>query len=181
MPLTLRHAAQAGYTLVEMMVVVIIVGVLATLAVYGVRKYIYASKTHEATWMIKDIKEGQESFRRETHSYLNVSGDLDTLYPNAEPGKHKTQWGGGNDALAENWRVLQVSAAEPVQFGYASVAGGAGDSVPQPGMANAIDWPATVEPWYVVKAAGDLNGDGTQSIFVGSSFTSEIWSENEGE
>jgi type IV pilus assembly protein PilA len=180
MPLTLRFPLQAGYTLVEMMVVVVIVGVLATLAVYGVRKYIYAAKTHEATWVIKDIKEGQESFKRETHTYLNVSGDLDTLYPNAVPGKQKTQWGGGTGPVPENWRTLQVSYNEPVQFGYACVAGGAGGTVPQP-MSKAIDWPSPAAPWYVVRAVGNLDDDDKQSVFVGSSFTSEIWTENEGE
>ena len=45
-----------GFTLVELMAVVAIVAILAGLGVYGVRKYILAAKTSEATEMIGAIK-----------------------------------------------------------------------------------------------------------------------------
>src|SRR5579859_1053279 len=47
MPRATRRSRTA-YTLVELMIVVAIVGVLAMLAIYGVRKYIASSKTVEA-------------------------------------------------------------------------------------------------------------------------------------
>ena len=72
-----RKRFQRGFTLVELMAVVVMVAVLATLAVYGVRKYVFAAKASEAFTMINAIKAAEEAYRDETFVYLNVSGSLD--------------------------------------------------------------------------------------------------------
>ena len=186
-----RMGAQArrterGYTLVEVMVVVIIVAVLAVLAAYGVRKYVYATKSTEAINMIGSIKAQEEAYKDETFQYLNVSTTIDTFYPNATP--DKTKWAFDNPAGNNyaNWKQLAVTSNLPVQFGYAVVAGlPGGIPIPQPGTTPAFVWPVPTEPWYVVKAQGNLDGDTaggptSNSILVSSSFTTEIYSENEG-
>ena len=95
-----------GFTLVELMVVVAIVGVLAVAAVAGYRKYVISSRLAEATNMLSGIKQRQEAYRAETGYYLPVSGTLaanqaapfNTLYPHClagltVPGKEKVAWG----------------------------------------------------------------------------------------
>ena len=174
-----------GYTLVEMMLVVIIAGVLGTLGVYGVRRYVYAAKTSEALHMINSIKGAQETYLDATFTYLDVSqSKLSGLYPMDEPpGKKKYSWFNSNHVDSDRWRELGVTTNHPVQFGYAVIAGDETKTVPQPGgLVATINFPSPPGRWwYVVKAVGDQDGDGEQSVYVGSSFTSEIYGENESE
>ncbi len=169
-----------GFTLTELMVVVAIVSLLAVLAVWGVRKYIFASKSTEAIQMVGSIKTAQEAFKEETGVYMPVSTTIDTYYPMTTPGNQKHSWGAPTHPDYANWQTLGVSTPNPVIFGYATVAGGPGDTVPALGtVQQTLTMTPSGEPWYVVKAVGDQNPGGPQAIFIGSSFNQEIYAENE--
>ncbi|PIE06178.1 MAG: pilus assembly protein PilA [Sorangium cellulosum] len=172
-----------GFTLTEMMAVVVIIGVLAVLAVVGYRKYLNSAKSSEAVWMVNGIRSAQEAYRSETLSYLNVSGTLDTYYPSANPTNQKVMWGGGSSPQAKNWRILNVATDGAVYYGYATISGGPGQVV-APGLEynqTNVQLPVAVEPWYMVQARGDINGDGIPSIYLASSFSNEVYWQNEGE
>jgi type II secretory pathway pseudopilin PulG len=168
--------------LVELMIVVVIIAILATLSVYGVRNYIKVSRTAEVTSVINAIRAGQEAYREETFQYLDVSGSYTNLYPSGAPkGTTKYAWGdtgmvGGKD-LGKNFAALGVSPSGPVMFGYACIAGAAGDDPGTPdGAGKTFNWPSEPpEVWYVIRAAGDQDNDGEQSVFIASSFTNEIY------
>ncbi len=189
-----RRAFEHGFTLMELMVVVVIVGILASLAIYSVTKYIASAKTAEAREVLTSIKAGQEAYRDETFRYLGVSNSADTFYPSNDlNGRISIQWGAsfagctnGSVTCDVGFKTLGVEPTAAVRFRYTTVAGTAG-STPSLGTVPAIagyNLPAAAAaaPWYVAKAVSDLDGDGvTYSAYVTSSFQSEIYEQNGGE
>ncbi|HLV20572.1 MAG TPA: prepilin-type N-terminal cleavage/methylation domain-containing protein [Polyangiaceae bacterium] len=174
---------QRGFTLAELMVIVVIVGVLAAIGISLLRNHVFASRSSEALAMIQSIRAAEERWRAENQTYLDVSrGQIDALYPMASPGKTRYHWvqSGGNDF--DRWQLLNPTVSGPVQFGYAVVAGPPGaDNLPNLGLADNPTWATPTEPWYVIKAVGDADEDGVQAVFAASSFSSEVYRENEGE
>jgi type IV pilus assembly protein PilA len=164
------------------MVVVAIVGVLAVLAVVGFRRYLNAAHGSEAIAMIGAIKSAEEAYRAETLSYLSVSTDLKSYYPQSVPKDVKTVWGGSGDGDTR-WRQLNVSTDGPVMYGYALVAGSPGATVPGGDLETTKKptFPTPIEPWYVIQAKGDTDGNGSFAYATGNSFTNEIYVENDGE
>jgi type IV pilus assembly protein PilA len=180
LPIRRRLRAARGFTLVELAVVVVIVGILAVVAVVGYRKLINSSKVTEAQNVVQSIRVAQEAFRAETGVYADIG--TSTYCPNTAPnGKVITQWDPNCNGGTTTWAKLPVHVDGAVHFGYKTWSG---TTTPvAAGAATWVDWskaPAN-RPWFIVYAASDLDpADALLTEAVGSNLFNQVVTRNEG-
>jgi prepilin-type N-terminal cleavage/methylation domain-containing protein len=187
-------AAARGFTLVELMITVGIVGVLAVLAYAGYHKFVVSSHLAEAENVLAGLKMRQEGYKAEKGTYLNLSTSLSAngqnlgvLYPHCTgsgkvPGAYNMAWGAACPATccANDFAKLHVEVDAPTFYGFSSVADTT--SIPTVMMnGGSMAWPNPVGSWFVATAVGDPDGNKVYSTVMISSFDNEVRIDNDGE
>ncbi len=170
---------QRGFTLTELMAVVAIMGILAMLATTMFVGHSRASKVGEATAVMQSIRAAEERYRAENQLYF---GNSEAWYPSDGKGNSRYSFVQSGDEYDKVWKTLKPTVDRPVQFGYKVNSGLPGAALPN--VVTARKFAAgtqPTEPWYVVQAQADANSDDTYTKVVASSFSPEVFVENEGE
>jgi len=174
------RTTERGFTLVELAVVVVIVGVLSVVAVVGYRKYMLNSKVTEGQAMISAIRIAQEDHRAESGRYADIGPAF--CPTGSGVGNAKFGWNPNCNGGTQTWAALPVHADGAVLFAYSTTAPAAW-AAPTQFDTTWVSWPATVQlPFYTVLAKCDLNSDGGEfTQLVGSSMSNQIFVRNSGE
>jgi prepilin-type N-terminal cleavage/methylation domain-containing protein len=152
----------SGFTLIELMIVVAIIGILAAVAIPAFVKYIRKSKTVEATEALDKLKVGAKQYFQADH-YDPNNGQLQAKqFPKATgaptPAKDAccdaggkcvptaAQWSGNAGAQA-TWQALHFQMTDPHYYWYEWLSTGSGTT----GTAST----------FTASATGDLDCDKT--------------------
>jgi prepilin-type N-terminal cleavage/methylation domain-containing protein len=170
-----------GFTLVELMTVVAILGILSTVGVVLVRSHMRVAKTTSALAGVKWVLSGQTAFRAEHGQYLDCSGTTAKYYPMETPGKSAHSWVQTSHPDYPLWASLGIPTSSSTQFGYLVNAGLSGAAYPTLLTTVKPTIPPSADPWYVIQFASDLDGDGVLMKGVATSLNAEVYVEREGE
>ncbi len=152
---------RAGFTLIELMIVVAIIGILAAIAIPAFRNYVMRSRTIEAFDFLGEIHLRQEGYRAEFGQYANVP----TWSPAAYAAPSTTS---PFDATLGSWRQLGAMPDTNVRFQYQVLAG-------PPGQATSVPGYPSTDFWFVSHAQADLDGDGIVMAIEGYAATSRVY------
>ncbi len=130
-----RQRARGGFSLIELMVVIIILGLLAALVMPNVLGQSEQAKARLACVQMKSLAQALESFRMDNGRYPSTEEGLDALRTNPDPERYTGYLPGGylsgSGALRDPWNnpyiyIRENGSFEIVSLGADGQEGGSG-------------------------------------------------------
>lgn len=142
----IRFSKSAGFSLVELMIVVAIMAILAAIAIPSFMKFSQRAKTAEATQNVAAIRSCLESYRAENDTYLACA---------ANPGAARTGAGAATPiawVAGGNWDSIGFAPDGNIRYSYA-VAVSVAAATPD------------IRNNFLITASGDIDEDTTAAVY----------------
>ncbi len=173
-----------GFSLIEMMVVVALIGILASVAVPAYRNYVARAKSAEVPTMLSAMYQGASTYT--AHEFFYEGSASDTGSSMASSMATSTAWGFsmtvrcllpssnripsnpgpvqqfGDFESDEVFQSIGFTSPEPVYYGYQVLSMGMAGTG---GMLSPSLCMLSSGSVYTFSAVGDLDGDGVRSTF----------------
>jgi type IV pilus assembly protein PilA len=149
------HTRKGGFTLIELMIVVAIIGILAAIAIPNFLRFQLRARSSEGKTNLAAIRTAEEGYNAEFGTYLNAAAN-----PAAPSGSTKQVWNPAAPAPVPGFDTLGWAPEGQVYFQYeiAGTAPVAGAPMAEyHAVASAdLDNNTTLQDWGYVKGIGAL-------------------------
>jgi type IV pilus assembly protein PilA len=156
-----------GFTLIELMIVVAIIGILAAIAIPAFVNYVKRSKTSEAGANLKSLFQGAAAYYEQENWQQGIvaAGGSAAASTHCVVPTASASWSADDEKYVPDWTgeaasytALNFAPADPLYFEYHITATAAG-------LVSGCGMAASTNAVYTFTANGDLDGDNSESTF----------------
>ena len=116
-----RSVTRQGFTLVELAVVIVIIGVLASFGVPRFLKSVERSKAAEAFNYLSAVRAAQERYQSMNGTYADDATQLDISFPTPKYFDIAAPVAGGTGSIEDSWSVTLTRTGTAAGYGAYTV------------------------------------------------------------